>query len=49
MKDFIKIAAVGVAGYLIGVYQIKYRVVKLIATELIKGNKKDSDKKKDET
>lgn len=46
MKDFVKFAAVGVAGYLIGFYEMKYKVVKAIADgqheEL---NKKDSEEK----
>lgn len=31
MKQFIKYAAVGVAGYLIGFYEVKYKVFKIIA------------------
>lgn len=31
MKQFVKYAAVGVAGYLIGFYEMKYKVVKAIA------------------
>lgn len=32
MKNFIKYAAVGVAGYLIGFYEFKYKVVKAMAS-----------------
>ena len=31
MKNFIKFAAVGIAGYLIGFYEMKYKIVKCIA------------------
>ena len=28
MKDFVKYAAVGIAGYLVGFYEMKYKLVK---------------------
>lgn len=31
MKQFIKYAAVGLAGYFIGFYEMKYKVVKAVA------------------
>ena len=45
MKQFIKYAFVGAAGYLIGHYEFKYKVVKCIALEYIeKDQKEDSEK-----
>lgn len=41
MKNFVKYAAVGVAGYFIGFYEMKYKVVKLIAEASLKNSKKD--------
>ena len=37
MKNFLKYAAVGVAGYLIGFYEFKYKVVKAMASVSMKG------------
>lgn len=48
MKQFVKYAAVGVAGYLIGFYEMKYKVVKVIANGYIKRNEEDSEEKKEE-
>ena len=46
MKDFVKFAAVGVAGYLIGFYEMKYKIVKAIADGQHEAlNKKDSEEK----
>lgn len=42
MKNFIKLAAVGIAGYLIGFYEMKYKVVKSIAEVKINNELKDS-------
>lgn len=42
-----KYAAVGAAGYLIGFYEMKYKVVKAIAESSIKHNKKDSEEEKE--
>ena len=35
MKNGIKYAIVGVAGYLIGFYEMKYKVIKLIAKNAV--------------
>lgn len=46
MKDLLKYAAVGVAGYLIGFYEFKYKVVKAMAVGSMKTkteNSKDSE------
>lgn len=48
MKQFVKYAAVGVAGYLIGFYEMKYKVVKAIANGYIKRNEEDSEEEKEE-
>ena len=40
MKNFIKFAAVGIAGYLIGFYEMKYKVIKVMLT-------KELDKRED--
>lgn len=48
MKNFLKYAAVGVAGYLIGFYEFKYKVVKTIASVSMKGNLENhTDEKKE--
>ena len=44
MKQFVKYAAVGVAGYLIGFYEMKYKVVRTIAEEYVK---KEEDSKEE--
>lgn len=46
MKNFVKYAAVGVAGYLVGFYEMKYKVVKAIAQRHIE--KEDSKKEEEE-
>ena len=48
MKQFVKYAAVGVAGYLIGFYEMKYKIVKTIANGYIKQNQDDSKEEKEE-
>lgn len=35
MKNFIKFAAVGLAGYFIGFYEMKYKAIKAIAIKAI--------------
>ena len=45
MKDFVKYAAVGIAGYLVGFYEMKYKLVKSIAESSLK---KDLEVKKEE-
>lgn len=44
MKNFIKFAVVGLAGYFIGFYEMKYKAVKAITEVLINDepNKEDS-------
>ena len=48
MKQFIKYAAVGFAGYLVGFYEMKYKVVKAIANEYIEQDLEDSEEEKEE-
>ena len=47
MKQFVKYAAVGVAGYLVGFYEMKYKVVKAIAKGYIEQNQDDSKEEKE--
>ena len=44
MKNFIKFAAVGLAGYFIGFYEMKYKAIKAIAMKALSdaSNKEDS-------
>ena len=35
MKEFVKLAAVGIAGYLIGFYEMKYKTQKVMLEALI--------------
>lgn len=46
MKQFMKYAAVGVAGYLVGFYEMKYKVVKAMAQGFVEKEQEDSKKKK---
>lgn len=46
MKQFLKYAAVGVAGYLVGFYEMKYNVVKAIAQVYTEQDHEDSKEKK---
>lgn len=39
MKDLIKLAAVGVAGYLIGFYEMKYKVAKTLVEAYVNKEK----------
>ena len=48
MKQFVKYAAVGVAGYLVGFYEMKYKVMKAITEGYIKQNQDDSKEEKEE-
>ena len=48
MKQFVKYAAVGIAGYLVGFYEMKYKVVKAIANGYIKQNQDGSKEEKEE-
>lgn len=51
MKNFVKFAAVGLAGYFVGFYEMKYKVMKLIAeskaeeVEKLKQSKKEEESK----
>ena len=45
MKNFIKYAAVGLAGYFIGFFEMKYKVMKLVLDCAIEN---DSDKSEEE-
>ena len=42
MKNFIKYAAVGIAGYFIGFYEMKYKIVKLMLDNKIKEEQKEA-------
>lgn len=42
MKQFIKYAAVGVAGYLVGFYEMKYKVTRAMLNGFIEKDQKDS-------
>lgn len=48
MKNFVKFAAVAVAGYLVGFYEMKYKVVKAIAQGHIEKEQEDSKEKEGE-
>ena len=48
MKQFIKYAAVCLAGYFVGFYEMKYKVVKAIANEYIEQDLEDSEEEKEE-
>ena len=45
MKNFIKFAAVGIAGYLIGFYEMKYKVIKVMLTKEL-DNREDNKEEK---
>lgn len=47
MKTFIKYAAVGLAGYLVGFYEMKYKVVKCIAKGMIEKDLNESEKEEE--
>lgn len=48
MKQFIKYAVVGMAGYFIGFYEMKYKVVKAIADGFIEAEKTEENVKEEE-
>ena len=48
MKQFIKYASVGLAGYFVGFYEMKYKVVKAIENEYIEQDLEDSEEEKEE-
>lgn len=43
MKKYVKYAVIGVAGYLIGFYEMKYKVIKAIANGVIEREEKESE------
>ena len=48
MKQFVKYAAVCLAGYFVGFYGMKYKVVKAIANEYIEQDLEDSEEEEKE-
>lgn len=44
MKNFVKYAAVGVAGYLVGFYEMKYKANKVLLDALMKYVKENAQK-----
>ena len=48
MKDFVKYAAVGVAGYLIGFYEMKYKTSMALVKVLTEKDQEDSNEEKEE-
>lgn len=47
MKQFTKYAAVGVAGYLIGFYEMKYKVTKAMLKGFIEKDQKQENSKEE--
>lgn len=47
MKNFVKYAAVGVAGYLIGFYEMKYKLLKAIVKGKIEIEKESKEKEEE--
>lgn len=47
MKQFLKYATVGVAGYLIGFYEMKYKVTNAMLKVFIEKEKEPKDSKKE--
>lgn len=43
MKEFVKLAVVGLAGYFIGFYEMKYNVVKAIAEVSLNATSNDNE------
>ena len=48
MKNFWKFAAVGLAGYLVGFYEFKYKVTKAMLESYLEVDKEDSNEEKEE-
>ncbi len=48
MKQFIKYAAVGLAGYFIGFYEMKYKVVKAVAQGFVEREESEKDVEEEE-
>lgn len=44
MKNFTKLAVVGLTGYLIGFYECKYKVMKIVFNQMAKHNEKTMQK-----
>lgn len=44
MTKFIKYAAVGIAGYLVGFYEMKYKLVKAVAMARLNSDSKEESK-----
>ena len=42
MKNFTKFALVGIAGYLVGFYEMKYKAHKALLEALLENNKRDA-------
>ena len=45
MKQFLKYAAVGIAGYFIGWYEMKYKTMKLVLQEINSRYEESEDEK----
>lgn len=48
MKNYVKYAVIGVAGYLIGFYEMKYKVIKAIANGAIEREMKEFEEEQEE-
>ena len=48
MRNSVKFAAVGVAGYLVGFYEMKYKVMKSLTTVLAEKVEKEKQEESDE-
>ena len=46
MKPFFKYAALGLAGYLVGFYEMRYKTTKALLNVMVEKYKKDSEDKK---
>ena len=49
MKTFIKYTAVGVAGYLVGFYEMKYKATKALLKVMVEKESEDSKEDKEES
>lgn len=49
MKEFMKFAAVGLAGYFIGFYEMKYKVVKTMCSVFVEEKQEREDSKIEES
>lgn len=43
MKNFVKYAAVGIAGYALGFYEMKYKVLKVLLESQVERRKKEEE------